>query len=153
MVSSYFSKFYYVWCFWGNNYSNKAVIRAFCIVFSPAEIFKFPSTHLIINLVSSFADSKSKLTKIDYFSDCELLPLVWVIRMKLFIIFSMVKGVFTFFEEKKEVRVFWVAFELCATSPKSPILLNWSRTCFSDIPQPRATDFTRIYFPMNSSFF
>lgn len=106
MHNSYAYKFYSVCYLYGNNYSNKAVTRAFCIVFSAADIFKFPSIHLMINFAYSLTDDNSKLMRIFYFSDAELAPFVLDIFLRLSKNFSIVKGSFYFFLVKNESIVF-----------------------------------------------
>jgi hypothetical protein len=53
------------------------------MVFSPAEILRFPSIQRITYFTSSLTPSMSNLMRMFYFSDCELLPLVRLMRMKL----------------------------------------------------------------------
>ena len=72
----------------------------------------------------SFTESKSKLMRMFYFSEFELLPLVWEIFLKELKNFSMVKGYFYFFLVKNESIVFWVDLKVWATYPKSPVLTD-----------------------------
>lgn len=105
MTASYSASVYSLFILWGISYSYRALIRAFCIVFSPAAIFKLPSTHLTINLTSSSTPLINRLTKMLYFSALELLPLALAIFLKLEKTLSMVKGSFVFFLVKMESRV------------------------------------------------
>ena len=106
ITSSYSSKISSVWWLEGNSYSYSAPMRAFCMVFSPADILRLPSIHLMINLASSLEDSSSRFIRRFYFSDCELLPLVLPILMKVANTFSIVRGTFARFLVKKESIVF-----------------------------------------------
>ena len=83
-----------------------------------------------MNLASSLADYKSKPIRMFYFYAFELFPLVWDIFLKELKNFYIVKGYFYFFLVKKESIVFWVVLEFCATSPKSPVFIEASLTCF-----------------------
>ncbi len=86
-------------------------MRAFCIVFSPAAILRFPYTHLTIYLVYYPVACSIRLINVLYFYVFELLPFVDAIFLKLVNIFSIVKGSFAFFLVKKESIVFCVDLE------------------------------------------
>ena len=123
-------------------------MSAFCMVFYPAEMLRFPSIHLIMNFVSSSFDYNNKFWRIFCFYSIELLPFVFDIVTRPLKTFSIVKGTGCLKFWKKWLIVFWPFLHLWAASPRSPVYLTRSLIIAVEDPHETATALVKIYLPI-----